>query len=285
MEPQTFDDGDLMLRSADGVMFHIQAAHIPVACQTFPSYRGGYINTEIDASALETVLHFIYPSRALPNLNGISIDVLLEVLSTTNEWGMPLAREYCRFYFQQYVAEHPFAVLRVVEDCAPLLASLVPFILHVHCDTLMDLGVSYRLCVRWAIFREQSINAMTRAENILDEHDDCSHWRKTVKPHLKEKVRDGEGQLTILSLKKHVSSSGWASLSIQDVFQSTLEKIINTASSTHFTYGSDDEGMHEDRMNDTSDFINRAKPDASCCKAHLQGWRNVVVKELIEVQF
>ncbi|KAE9387539.1 hypothetical protein BT96DRAFT_1005012 [Gymnopus androsaceus JB14] len=292
MESQTFLEGDIVLRSVDGDLFHIQESHIPVACQTFPSYllnTHHIVDTTLDASVLKIVLHFIYPSKAPPNLNGISIDILAEVFSLTKQWGMPLAKEYCRFHFQQHVAEHYVAVLRVVEDCTPLLASLVPFIIDLRSDTLMDMGVSHRLCTRWANFREQCIFAMIKAENVLDIHDGCPLWRNTVKPHLKNQVRDGQGQLKILLVKKPINSD---SLSVQDVFQLTLKKLTNVNNLRSFS-GSyiievGDNEMAQEMGNMDEDFCfgaNPAKPNVSCCKTHLYEWHNAVIAELNQVQF
>ncbi|KAE9393027.1 hypothetical protein BT96DRAFT_944215 [Gymnopus androsaceus JB14] len=296
MARQTFQEGDLVLRSLDGDLFHVHESNVGVACGSFP---GLYLSTDrvvattIKSSILKIVLHFLYPSRPPPDLRAVSFETLAEVFSLTREWEMPLAQEYCRLHFHQYVVEHPLAVLRLVEDCTPLLASLVPFIVNLTCGTLMEMGVSHRLCVHWANFREKSLFAMLEAEEVLDRHDSCAVWRKAVKPHLKDKVRDHHRHPTILLVKKDPTQVDPMSLCVQDVFESALAKVDqywNARSSTdmHFMGRDNEEEEDEDMADEMEDDDSSLglEPDfVRCCKTHLKDWRNVAFTKLSEVEF
>ncbi|KAE9387538.1 hypothetical protein BT96DRAFT_1005011 [Gymnopus androsaceus JB14] len=240
------------------------------------------------------MLHFMYPSRAPPDLRSISFEKLKQVFLLTISWGMPLAEDYCRFHFQHHADKHSLAILGFVGDSATLLASLAPFIMDVTIDVMLSLGVSPMLCVRWAIFCERCLFAMIKAEEKLNEHDGCTAWRKAVKPYLQRQLH-ADGQLMILQLKKHVTDFDSESLTVHQVFESALEKInqfwkVNSSSRSMDSgeSGDNNEEVDEDmvdELNDLDSSFGHEPEFIYCCKSHLQEWRNAVVVELSKVQF
>lgn len=138
-----------------------------------------------------------------------------------------------------------------------------------------------------ANFREKSLFAMIKAEELLDKHDSCAIWRKAVKPCLKDRVRDCHGQLTILLVKKDSAYLGPVRLCVQDVFESVLAK-INQYWNVINSHGSmyDDEVEDRDMADEMDDEDSSCGSEpVHCCKTHLQEWRNVAVTKLSEVEF
>lgn len=137
------------------------------------------------------------------------------------------------------------------------------------------------------------------AELKLDDHDDCTTWRNTVKPFLKHKLYPLFYQPLIPLIKRN-EEDGIVRSSVDDLYQLALDKLNEkwniSSKSFHLSdcseaEGSQDEDMgssDEDAMEDgmSSDGSLDEEPSfIRCCKLHLQNWRNVALRELTDVQF
>ncbi|KAE9390587.1 hypothetical protein BT96DRAFT_1002160 [Gymnopus androsaceus JB14] len=291
----------VVFQSLEGSLFPVDHINIAVICDKFPydlNKEGPIIQTAMSNRTLKILIHFLYPSQAPPDLSGLSFDSLDEVFSVVSCWGMPLAKEFCRYHLVKYAGQYPMRILYLVEDSSTLLESLSPYLANISAELLLAFGVSPQLCIRWAsaTFREKSVFAMIQAEQVLDHHDDCGLWRRSIKPFMKQKLHT-LGEPRVLLLRRH-EEEDIVLIGVDDVFKAALETINNhwnSGDSHHFAHEETDEDMNDD-IEDMEDLMMEGNSEDSegdygepsfiqCCKMHLELWKKVVTQEITKVKF
>jgi len=256
-----FNNGDVTIRSSDGVLFHLHKANLGFASEAFPPATS--VSSESDvidvidfaehSDTLETLFLFVYPSRPRPNLSSLSFEKLMRITEAADKWGLIDGAELCRFHLRAFAYDHPKEILQLAgkQDCDFLVAAVAPYLIDMPINAVASLGVSSRICVKWGMYREKWIFALIEGQKILTEHDECTQWRKTVKPFLRSKIDIADG-INFLPAKGYKGTLG-----VYETYRSVMELIRSM-------FGEDSQ---------------------PCCRAALEKWQSCTLDKLEMVYF
>jgi len=75
-------DGDVTIRSSDGVLFRVHKVNLDIASEAFPPAinvrADDVVDFAEDAGTLEILLYFVYPSRPIPDLGSLPFETLMK---------------------------------------------------------------------------------------------------------------------------------------------------------------------------------------------------------------
>ncbi|KIK56036.1 hypothetical protein GYMLUDRAFT_62300 [Collybiopsis luxurians FD-317 M1] len=260
-----FGYGDLAIYSFDEKLYRIHSqnvqvmiGHIPSSIVLLHSQNNDQVQVKHSSDVLDILLHYLYPQRTGPDLGTMSFLELSNVIQAAHEWGLECATDCFLaqlFCFIPSPDIYSVFLLAGKYNHAPLFAAAAPYSVHFSTETLWDLGVNATLCMKWAIYRERLVNALTAGHAIAQNHAViCAHWRDIVVPALADKMGPPHGLLGL----QHFAIEGY-----------------NTTGR-----------LHEPTMQDVAMSVEAALPAGkNCCKECFEGWKGATFSQLASVCF
>jgi len=196
---EEFRDGDVFIRSSDRVLFQVHLENLKFVSTVFPSSISASdkaIDFEEDSETLEILFYFAYPHKPLPQLYSLPFKTLMKVLEASDKWGVRHAVEFIQVHLQKYASMYPKEILASApnQDCSFLAAAVAPYLVNMSVAEMQSLGLSDRLCVKWAIYRENILMALYEGRRNLGNHDsECDKWRSRIRLFLLNKLEAPTG--------------------------------------------------------------------------------------------
>ncbi|KAF8650288.1 hypothetical protein AX16_005316 [Volvariella volvacea WC 439] len=109
----SFSDADIIIRSVDGVEFHLHKKNLEVCCGAFPPSShptmGEVVHLTELGSTLETLFQFIY-ARQQPKWEGLKFSELYNLAEAAEKYEVYTAMRVCNMLMQRFIQSNPASV-------------------------------------------------------------------------------------------------------------------------------------------------------------------------------
>ncbi|KAJ3892211.1 hypothetical protein C8J55DRAFT_435362, partial [Lentinula edodes] len=142
-------DADLIVRSADNVIFHLHKKNLECAADGFPPSNtptnGEIVSLAESGAVLEILFGFIYP-RPLPHLEELELKDLLLVAEAAEKYGLFNAIYACQLCLGKFTDSHTEDILRFASKhhCSSLILQLpLNFVIDTPLSKVVDILPSH----------------------------------------------------------------------------------------------------------------------------------------------
>ncbi|KAF5361297.1 hypothetical protein D9758_010280 [Tetrapyrgos nigripes] len=198
--------GDVIFRSCDNVLFHVQQKHLEAYAEGFPLARHTISSSNKEtvpltekAFTLELLFQFMLP-QSPPELDQLNFDQLMELANASEKYVVYFARRDCALYMKNFISTHTNKqILKYAaeHDHKSLLYELAPLLVA---TPLEEFGVilPHDVFVPWSIYHSNYFRILNRINSIYDTFQGygCDYaWRRRVQ-YVKDAIVKDPNKMT-----------------------------------------------------------------------------------------
>lgn len=202
---------DLIIRSSDGVLFHIYRTHLQSTTGGFPPSEIPTLDEIVElsepASVLEILFQFVHPARQ-PSVVSLEFDSFFALAEAAEKYEVYGAMNTCRTRMYQILNQRPMEILNyavkhdypdIIDQVAPI-SICRPSALTEAADTLTHPGalrVWMKYYAQWANLTKEALRSLAQ----VPPHQSSDHslgWSKLTSKHIL-RVIDNPRDFTVYS--------------------------------------------------------------------------------------